>query len=307
MQTQRYVAEARPSPAEWPSGSLAQIIFEAQSKYQHILLSKDPTGQLVMTLDGVWQFHGNDEHVYHDVLVHPAMLHAPRVDDVLILGGGDGLALRDVLKYPVKRAVLCELDAEVIRMTRTVPELRALTGRSFEDPRASVRVQDALEYLPSTLQKFDVVISDFPASTREELDILFCPATFRKMARVLRPDGVLAVQVSQQPTEFWTIYGHLAQIFDWVVPMLVEMGVGDDGEVYWANYVVCSRTPRCLERALPAGVRYLTPERLPQLQIRNLSLADFRTDARPDGVPLHVAWGRHDGSARTFEPKGAAR
>ena len=288
----RYLADVRPAPVEWPDEAVAQILFEAQSPWQHILLSKDRTGQLVMTLDGVWQFHGNDEHVYHDVLVHPAMLHAPRIDDVLILGGGDGLALRDVLTYPVKRAVLCELDPDVIRMTRTVPEMWQLTKGSLDDPRSTVLVQDALQFLPTTDQRFDVVISDFPASTREELDILFTAETFRKMAGVLRDDGVLAVQVSQQPVEFWNIYGHLAQIFGWAVPMLVEMGTGDDGEVYWANYVVASRTPRCLERALPPGTRYLTLDELPSLQIRNLSLQDFRTQTRPGGVPLHVAWGK---------------
>jgi spermidine synthase len=289
---QHYFAEDRADPAEWPSDAVAQILFEAQSLWQHILLSKDRTGQLVMTLDGVWQFHGNDEHIYHDVLVHPAMLHAPRVDDVLILGGGDGLALRDVLRYPVKRAVLCELDAEVIRMTRAVPEMRELTRRSFDDPRSTVLIQDALEYLPATDQRFDVVISDFPASTREELNVLFTPATFRKMAGVLRDDGVLAVQVSQQPAEFWNIYGHLAQLFPWAVPMLVEMGTGEGGEVYWANYVVASRQPRCLERALPEGTRFLTVDKLSSLQIRNFSLNDFRTELRPGGVPLHVAWGK---------------
>ncbi|MBI2373501.1 MAG: hypothetical protein HYV07_05825 [Deltaproteobacteria bacterium] len=275
------MTEVRFEPPLLPPGAVALVLHKQRSAFQNILLMKEGDGTVVLSLDGYWQFHSDDEHIYHEVLSDSPMILAPKPDNVLILGGGDALALRNVLRYPIQRAVLCELDPEVIRMTQEVEEMQLLSSRSLEDPRTEVVIDDARNLLAQTHEKFDVIISDFPASTRPELEVLFSHEFFRAISRVTHEDSVVSIQVSQSPKTFWDIYGSVAQVFSNAVPILVEMGLGEYGESYWANFIIASHKPTLPRRQVAKGTRFLDTEKLPRLVIRNLDFDWFDTPEYP--------------------------
>ncbi len=256
-----------------------RVIHKARSEFQSILLTKEDNGNVHLTLDGFWQFHSNEEYIFHEALTDVPMVMAPSVRRVLILGGGDGLALRNVLRYEgVLKAVLCELDPLVIEMTREVPEMRALSEDSLRDPRATVLVQDALVLLRETDDVFDVVICDFPAWTRPEQEGLFSAEFFELLQRVCHEETVIGVQVSQDPETFWPIRDGIEKTFGWVKPLLVDQAPESTEDGSWADFIITSRVERRPLRALPDGVRFLTLDKIDRLTIKNCSGERFDTE-----------------------------
>lgn len=257
------------------------MLFRRTSARQEIALIRERDGSLSLTLDDYWQFSSRDEHVFHEVLVDPAMSTAPQVGSVLILGGGDGLAARNVLRYPqVERVVLCEIDPVVIEMTTSVPELVELCGDSLRDPRVEVVTEDALVFLPRCAEVFDVVVCDFPVAASPGAAALYGPSFYGTLARVVGERGVVSVQVSLDPDGFWPVLDAISATFPWVQPRLVELA--DDT---WADVVLASAMPHEPVRPLASGLRFLTPRLLETLLIRNRGGDGFETDqygTRPD-------------------------
>jgi spermidine synthase len=147
------------------------------------------------------------EYRYHEPLVHPAL--AGRRGNVLILGGGDGLALREVLRYPDVRSVtLVELDPEMIRLARSYWELAELNGHAFADPRVRVVNADAFSRLRSMTERFDAVIVDMPDPDDVPTAKLYSVEFYGLARRVLAPGGRLVVQADSPffaPKSFWCI------------------------------------------------------------------------------------------------------
>ncbi|KAB1143248.1 polyamine aminopropyltransferase [Streptomyces luteolifulvus] len=180
-----------------------------QTGVQEVVITGGTHGRpLNLFLDGRLRVSGRDERRYHEALVHPAM-NGPHAR-VLVLGGGDGLAAREVLRYPgVHRVDIVELDAAVVRLARHDPALSRLNGNVYGDPRVHVRTADAFRRLRDAARAaYDVVIADLPdpgitASTR-----LYSQEFYGLVRRVLAPDGRLVVQagpVSLRPRVFWTV------------------------------------------------------------------------------------------------------
>jgi spermidine synthase len=220
--------------------------------------------------------------VFHEVLADTPIMMSASPARVLILGGGDGLALRNVLRYPaVEQVVLCELDPCVLQMTRTVPAMVELSQASLADPRVTVVAADALTFIETPAaqgQRYDVVICDFPAQTSPELERLFAPAFFHKLAAITHEHSVVSIQVSQDPDGFWPICDAVGASFAWLHPMLANMdleGLDDDN---WADFVIASRSARCVCREPAPGLRFLSRERVPRLRIKNRSGDHFETD-----------------------------
>src|SRR5689334_13712355 len=145
---------------------LHPIAFTKQTPYQRIVLTQARSG-VSLFLDGNLQFASIDEYRYHEALVHPAFAVAKRKESVLVLGGGDGLAVREILRHPeVKSVTLVDLDKGMTDLARELPLLRDLNERSFFDPRVRVVNDDAMVWITEDHQdvpkKFDVVIVDFP-------------------------------------------------------------------------------------------------------------------------------------------------
>ncbi|MBN2910891.1 adenosylmethionine decarboxylase [Polycladomyces sp. WAk] len=183
------------------------VLFQGMSQYQniHIIDAKD----IRMYLNQQLQFSSLDERLYHEAIVHPAFLYTPSHRRVLILGGGDGLALREVLKYPDASHVdLVDIDPLVLHAARTVPELVALNERSFFDKRVNVHTQDARKFLTEPHQPYDVIIADFPDPSNEALSQLYTKEFFQLISKSLAPDGIMVCQSfspEDAPTVFWSI------------------------------------------------------------------------------------------------------
>ncbi|MGX5437128.1 polyamine aminopropyltransferase [Bacillus thuringiensis] len=198
----------------WDEISLKEIqagehtkLFEEKSNYQNINLVQ--VNDVRLYLDKQLQFSSVDEQIYHEALVHPIMANVIDPKRVLILGGGDGLALREVLKYEtVLHVDLVDLDEAMINMARNVPEIVSLNKNAFFDNRVNVHVCDAKEFLNTPSSLYDVIIIDFPDPATELLSTLYTSELFARIATFLTEDGAFVCQSNSPadaPLVYWSI------------------------------------------------------------------------------------------------------
>ncbi len=184
------------------------IVYTQTTPYQRIVLTRW-RDDIRLYLNGHIQFSAIDEARYHEALVVPAMELVKRPSEILILGGGDGLAAREVLKYPsVKDVVLVDLDPEMTRLGKERPELVALNSGSMNDPRVAIVNMDAMKYLEGSRAFFDVIIVDLPDPNSEAMTKLYSTAFYALCSRRLKMGGVMATQATSPffaPEAFWCI------------------------------------------------------------------------------------------------------
>ncbi|MCZ4252777.1 polyamine aminopropyltransferase [Pseudoalteromonas shioyasakiensis] len=190
-----------------------KVIYSQATKYQHLVLTErlsrnQPNAITDLYLNGRLQFSSVDEQIYHSMLVYPAMLASNRHDRVLIIGGGDGLALRDVLKWPVEHVTLVDLDGQLLNLFGNdvgdydAPEeirtrLTALNKHSMIDPRADIRIADAFLEVEAMLAKgerFDTILIDLPDPNHPDLNKMYSDYFYNHVRQLLAPDGAVAVQ-----------------------------------------------------------------------------------------------------------------
>ncbi|WP_456272963.1 polyamine aminopropyltransferase [Bacillus sp. AK031] len=184
------------------------IVHSENTNYQQIILTKEQ-GDLRMYLDGQLQFSSSDEYRYHETLVHPTMAAAKRKENVLILGGGDGLAIRELRKYDeIKNITLVDLDPKVVELARENPSISVLNEHAFEDERVEVINQDAFNFMETSKELYDVILVDLPDPNNESLNKLYTLEFYQLLRNHLPPGGAIMVQ-STSPTfateVYWTI------------------------------------------------------------------------------------------------------
>ena len=149
-------------------------------------------------INGGLQFSTCDEHRYHEMLVHPAVFLAraagPGALRTLVLGGGDGLAVRELLKYADVRVDLVDLDETLVELFRDDPRFARLNGGALGDPRVRIVIGDAYRFLRETARRYDLIVMDFPDPHRTATARLYSLQLFRFAARALAPGGILATQ-----------------------------------------------------------------------------------------------------------------
>lgn len=191
-----------------------RVLVAEHSEYQRILLV-ERSGAIELYLNGNLQFSSRDEHRYHEALVHPAMLAAASRARILIGGGGDGLAVREVLKWPeVTEVTLVDLDARITELAQRQPDLVRQNRRALFDPRVRVVNDDAMRWFAGATDAFDVVILDFPDPTNYSLGKLYSTRFFASARRLLAPGGALVVQSTSPlfaPAAFWCVEHTLRQ------------------------------------------------------------------------------------------------
>lgn len=184
-----------------------RVILSEQTQYQHIVLTRHKD-DLRLFIDGNVQFCSLDEYRYHEALVHIPMSQAAKRDKVLILGGGDGMAVRELLKYEETRITLVDLDPEMIRICSENPIIAELNQNSLKSDRLHIVNDDAYRYLEENEEAFDVIIVDLPDPNNESLNKLYTNIFYRLCKNSLTEDGILAVQ-STSPyyatKAFWCI------------------------------------------------------------------------------------------------------
>jgi spermidine synthase len=197
-----------------------EVIYQEQSPYQRIVFTKNArNGELRLYLDGHLQFAESDEYRYHESLVHPAMSCGGIPKRILVLGGGDGLAIREVLKHnSVERIDLVDIDPQITALAQSFGPLRALNGNCFLDTRVHIHSTDAFSYvlqyyrdLPDR-EPYDRIVVDLPDPHNEALNKLYSREFYKLCHRVLSNDGAMVTQ-SGSPIvtreAFWSIHATL--------------------------------------------------------------------------------------------------
>jgi spermidine synthase len=186
------------------------IIYAKSSQYQRIVVTKGKTGYALF-LNGNLQFNSFDEYRYHEALVHPAFAaHDGAAKRILVLGGGDGLAVREILKYPqVESVTLVDLDPEMTRVSKSVPALGELNRYALDDPRVTVINRDAFVWLDNNeFEPFDIAIVDFPDPNNFALGKLYTTRFYSLLKAKLKPDAAIVIQCTSPlfaRNSFWCI------------------------------------------------------------------------------------------------------
>ncbi len=187
-----------------------EIVYAKDTPYQRIVITHG-RGSFQLFLNGGLQFASADEYRYHEALVHPAFALKPGAKRVLVCGGGDGLAVREILKHPeVEKVTLVDLDPAMTTLAAKMPLLRDLNKGSMLDRRVEVINQDAMVWLNEhrPAEGYDVAFIDFPDPHTYSVGKLYTTHFYKLLRRALRPDGVVAIQ-STSPLmarkSFWCI------------------------------------------------------------------------------------------------------
>jgi spermidine synthase len=171
-----------------------KVFAYKKTAYQEMYIVQTGAYGKGLVLDGKWQSCTGDEFLYHEPLVHPAMVFHGEPKNVLVLGGGEGATVREALRWKsVEKVVMVDIDGEVVEACRQyLPEMHQ---NAFDDPRTELVIGDALHYLDNTDQQWDVVISDLsdPIESGPSFQ-LFTKEYFEKVSRVLSPTGYFIVQ-----------------------------------------------------------------------------------------------------------------
>jgi spermidine synthase len=192
-----------------------EIVYATSTPYQRLAITrwKDDTR---LYINGNLQFSSRDEYRYHEALVHPALERLPWAKRVLVLGGGDGLALREILRYKnIEQVTLVDLDPAMTAVFRSRAELAALNHRSLSDPRVKVVNADAAVWLRQTEDMFDAVIVDFPDPSSFALGKLYSVPFYSMLRHHLAANGLVVVQSTSPffaPHAFWTIDATLREV-----------------------------------------------------------------------------------------------
>ena len=172
--------------------AIKKMVYSPKSKYQSIDIIDTIGYGRMFFLDGLVQLSEKDEAVYHEMLVHPALMHHSSPKRVLIIGGGDGGALREVLKHPVKEAFLVEIDQKVIDVAKKY--LPTLCRSAFRDKRSKIVVADGIEFVGKYKDYFDCIVLDSNDPDGIMAAKLFEEKFLRSVKNALKKDGIFCSQ-----------------------------------------------------------------------------------------------------------------
>lgn len=268
-----------------------RIVFTAASPYQRIVVTDGKLGHRLF-LNGNLQFAERDEYRYHEALVHPAMAAHGAPKKVAVLGGGDGMAVREILKYPsVESVTLVELDPAMTRLFTDNATLARLNGHALRSPKVQVINTDAFQWLQDGQSRaagppqgasapqggsepraagnvgaqdtFDVIVVDFPDPTNFAIGKLYTNSFYALLDRRLAASGYAVVQTTSPLVarqSFWTVVQTIESVGLQTAPYHAH--VPSFGE--W-GFVLASHRPWRLPEALPGGLQFLSASTLPLL------------------------------------------
>ena len=239
------------------------VLLSETSPYQRVVVTSGKAG-VRLFLNGNLQFHSRDEYRYHEALVHPAMAGHGAPKKVLVMGGGDGMAVREVLKYAsVEEVTLVELDPHMTKLFSEVPLMRKLNADALRSPKLRIVNADAFAWLESHAGSFDVIVVDFPDPTNFSIGKLYTSTFYKLLDEHLSASGYAVIQTTSPLVarrSFWTVattveaVGLTATPYHAHVPSFGEWG-----------FIVASRRPYRAPTVLPEGLRFLNLDGLPAL------------------------------------------
>ncbi len=222
------------TPAEGHMHAIKRTVVEAQTKFQHVEVMETVSYGKVLVLDGRIQSSQADEFIYHEALVHPGMLATEgSPQSALVIGGGEGATLREMLKYPsLKRAVMVDIDGEVVDICKKhLPELHQ---GAFEDKRSEVRCEDARAYLATTSDRFDFITIDLVEPLEEGPACMLFTREFYTLVRDrLSPAGTMTMQAGMTKLGELAFYTSIHRTLREVFPVVAG----------YQTFISCFGTP----------------------------------------------------------------
>ncbi|MEL6471753.1 MAG: polyamine aminopropyltransferase [Cyanobacteria bacterium J06623_4] len=271
----------------------APIVWRSQSTYQRIVLTRFGS-DLRLFLNGELQLSTIDEYRYHEALVHPAIAaatangHPPK--RILLLGAGDGMALREVLKWPsIEHITLIELDPAVVHLAQTQPQLVKFNQNAFNDPRVTLQYGDAFKAIPKLSSQYDIIIADFPDPDQVTIAKLYSKGFYQQLRSRLTSNGIIVTQASSPffapkviacITKTLTDTGLTARPYNVDIPSFGPWG-----------FVIAAQAPLNLTGlSLPIPTQFLTSELLPTLFIMAKDVTDTDVDINQLSNPVIVPY-----------------
>ncbi|MCP4711786.1 MAG: polyamine aminopropyltransferase, partial [Planctomycetes bacterium] len=197
------------SPHDIYQHGIERVIAHKKTAYQDMYIVVTGVYGKGLVLDGKWQTCTGDEFLYHEPLVHTPCAYHGDPQKVLVLGGGDGAAVREVLKWKtVTKVVMVDIDGEVVEACKEhLPEMHQ---GAFDDPRMELVIGNALDYLDQSDNEFDIIISDLSDPIEEGPSFkLFTQEYFQKCRRALKPDGFFVLQAGSTSPQDLTQYARI--------------------------------------------------------------------------------------------------
>lgn len=242
----------------------APVVLSKQTPYQKLAITRD-IRETRLYLNGNLQFSTFDEYRYHEALVVPALLSHSNPESVLVLGGGDGLAVEVLLRDPrVRKIKLVELDAAMIEIFRDHPEISKLNKQALRSPKVEVVIGDAFTWLEETSETFDLALVDFPDPSNYSVGKLYTAHFYRRLASHLNKHGRFVVQCSSPLAarrSYWSVVktiefaGLKAKPYHVYVPSFGEWG-----------FTLAGREMPEISGELPFKTRFLNPQELARMQ-----------------------------------------
>ncbi len=240
-----------------------EIIYTETTPYQRIVLTRWQD-DIRLFLNGNLQFSSRDEYRYHEALVHPALQAVKQPRKVLVLGGGDGLAVREILKHPsIEHITLVDLDPGMTALFSRLPLLRALNHDALHSPKLEIVNGDAFLWLEKNDEFFDFIVVDFPDPTNFTLGKLYTNTFYRLLEKHLSQHGLTVIQATSPlyaRQSFWCIVNTIKSVglqatpYHALVPSFGEWG-----------YIIASHQPYIQPDRYAIGLRFLSPELTPAL------------------------------------------
>lgn len=278
-----------------------EILLSKQSAYQQIVVTRWNQDTRLF-IDGNLQFSSRDEHRYHEPLVHLPMTLAQQHEHILVLGGGDGLAVREILTYPdVKLVEVVDLDPEITKLGQHHPTFIRLSKNSLNDPRVLIHNKDAYKFIETSSDLYDVVIIDLPDPNNVSLGKLYSHEFYGLLQKRMAAGGTIVTQSTSPyyaPNAFWCIHESLKSVFPETLPYTVHVpsfgqwgfnlaiqapGVlkpGIQDSISLIDQSKALLTDRLFRQRTDSTFRYLNPEIIP-------GLFQFDEDMKPRDVTVN--------------------
>jgi len=254
-----------------------KVIFGKSTPYQRIVITKN-NRELKLFLNGNLQFSSADEYRYHEALIHPAMQSLPDAKNVMVLGGGDGLAVRELLRYPQLQSIkLIDLDPGMTSLFTRNELLAQLNGHSLRSPKVKVINTDAFNWVRRDTAQYDLIVIDFPDPGNYSVGKLYTNAFYREIYKRLKEDGIVVVQ-STSPfigrRSFWCIDHTIASVGFHTVPY--HTYVPSFGE--WGYILATKHNRWSTDGALPPGLRYVSSGTIKEMMYFPPDMCEVTTD-----------------------------
>ncbi len=206
------------TPWDIYSHGISRILAYKKTQYQEMYVVESGAYGKALVLDGKWQSCTGDEFIYHESLVQPAAIAHQSPKSALILGGGEGATLREILRWnSVQRVLMVDIDGEVVQACKE--HLGEMHANAFDDPRVELAIEDALVVLDTLSEQWDIIISDLTDPIEEGPSFaLFTQEYYEKLQRVLAPGGLVVVQSGPVAPPFVKYHARLVNTLKSVFP-----------------------------------------------------------------------------------------